>query len=157
MQVKFFFDSIDFSLSPIPDYSWIKAMRQRKLRINLHSATKLVETLLHKGAFWCFTDFKRGKLIFSSPSPPCNVVPLFELPIENNKHPNFEWRGGGGVWILLFSEVTLFEHNVSTILSPVVGVRKFNLHLVLTCNMYVGRCIWSSTCSATSVHVNWLK
>ena len=21
------------------------------------------------------------------------VVPLFDLPIENNKHPNFEWRG----------------------------------------------------------------
>ena len=25
-------------------------------------------------------------------SPPCNVVPMFELPIENNKHPNFELR-----------------------------------------------------------------
>ena len=23
---------------------------------------------------------------------PFCVVPLFELPIENNKHPNFEWR-----------------------------------------------------------------
>ena len=28
---------------------------------------------------------------------------------------------GGGVWILLFSEVTLFEYNGSTILSPIVG------------------------------------
>ena len=27
--------------------------------------------------------------------PPCNVVMLFELPVENNKHPNFEWRGEG--------------------------------------------------------------
>ena len=53
------------------------------------------------------------------PSPPYNVVPLFELPIENNKHLNLEWRGG--VWILLFSEVTLFEYNVSTILSPIVA------------------------------------
>ena len=44
---------------------------------------------------------------------------LFEGPIENSKHPNFEWRGGG-VWILLFSEVTIFEFNVSTILSPIV-------------------------------------
>ena len=26
---------------------------------------------------------------------PYNVVPLFELPLENNKHPNFEWRGQG--------------------------------------------------------------
>ena len=32
-------------------------------------------------------------------------------------HPNFEWRGGGGggVWIVLLSAVTLFEYNVSTI------------------------------------------
>ena len=30
---------------------------------------------------------------FPPPFPPCNVVPLFEPPIENNKHPNFEWRG----------------------------------------------------------------
>ena len=51
---------------------------------------------------------------------------MFQLPTENYKHPNFEWdgRGGGGmegVWILLFSEVTLFEYNVSTILSPIVA------------------------------------
>ena len=28
---------------------------------------------------------------------------------EVNKYPNFEWRGGGGggAWILMFSEVTL--------------------------------------------------
>ena len=46
-------------------------------------------------AFLHFTDFKRGKYNFPPPppSPPCNVVLLFELPIENNKHPNFEWRG----------------------------------------------------------------
>ena len=30
------------------------------------------------------------------PSPSCNVVSLFELPVENNKHPYFEWRGGEG-------------------------------------------------------------
>ena len=29
--------------------------------------------------------------------------------------------GGGGVLILLFSEVTLFEYSVSTILSPIVA------------------------------------
>ena len=28
---------------------------------------------------------------------------------------------GGGVWIVLFSEVTLPEYNVSTILSPTAG------------------------------------
>ena len=30
---------------------------------------------------------------FPSPSSPCNVVPLVELLIENNKHPNFEQWG----------------------------------------------------------------
>ena len=51
---------------------------------------------------------------------------MFEVPIENNEHPNFEWGGGeggrGGARILLFSEVTLFVYNVSTILSPIVGL-----------------------------------
>ena len=48
---------------------------------------------------------------------------MFELPKGNNKHPNFEQRGQdrGGVRILLFSEVTLYEYNVSTILSLIVG------------------------------------
>ena len=45
-------------------------------------------------AFLRFTDFKRRKYS-PPPSPPCNVVPLFELPIENNKRPNFEWMGQG--------------------------------------------------------------
>ena len=35
-----------------------------------------------------FTNFRRRKHSFSSPIPR-----KFELPIENNKHPNFEWRG----------------------------------------------------------------
>ena len=60
------------------------------------------------------------KIAFPSPSPPCNVVPLFELPEENNKHPNFAWRSGRRVWILLFSVLTLFEYNVSKILSLIV-------------------------------------
>ena len=54
-------------------------------------------------------------------APPCNVVPLFELPLENKKHPNFEWRGQGRVVDPYVSEVTLFEYNVSTILSPIVA------------------------------------
>ena len=68
---------------------------------------------------------KGGNKAFSPPPPhpsiiPCNVVPLFKLPVENNKHPNFELRGGGGMWIVLFSEITLFEYNVSTTLSLIV-------------------------------------
>ena len=46
-------------------------------------------------------------MAFPLPSPPCNVVPMLELP--------------GGVQILLFFEVTEFEYNVSTILLPIVG------------------------------------
>ena len=57
------------------------------------SATKLVEILCPKGNFWRFTDFKRGKNAFPPPSSPYNVVPLFELPIENNKHPRGQGRG----------------------------------------------------------------
>ena len=90
------------------------------LNVNLQSATKLVETLRLKGADVLVTTKGENKA-FPPASPPRNVVPLFEQPIENNKHRNFEWRGGGRVWILLFSVVTLFEYNVSTILSPNVG------------------------------------
>ena len=54
--------------------------------------------------------FLKGKIKLSLPHPPCNVVLLFELPVENNKHTNFEWKGGGGVWIVLLSEVTLFDY-----------------------------------------------
>ena len=38
------------------------------------------------GPFLQFTNFK---------THPCNVVPMFELPTENNQHPNFERRGQG--------------------------------------------------------------
>ena len=87
----------------------------------LQSATNSVETLRSKGVSDVLLTSKGENKAFPPPSPPCNVVPLFELPIENNKHPNFEWRRGGRVWILLLSEVTLFEYNVSTILSPIVA------------------------------------
>ena len=52
-------------------------------------------TLLKRG-FLMFYQLQKWKMkLFPPPSPQCNVVPLFELPIENNKYPNFEWRGGG--------------------------------------------------------------
>ena len=71
--------------------------------------------------FYLFPEWKNKA--FPPPSPPCNVVPQFELHITNNKCPNFEGRGGGGVWILLFSVVTIFEYNVSTILLLIGGYR----------------------------------
>ena len=51
------------------------------------------------------------------PPSPCNVVPLCELPLGNNNLPDFELREGGRLWIVLFSEVTPFEDNVSKISS----------------------------------------
>ena len=77
-------------------YSWCRAV-EYALASSLQSATKWVETLrpIQNLAFVRFINFKARKYSFPSPSPPCNVVPLFWLPIENNKHPNFEWRGQG--------------------------------------------------------------
>ena len=49
--------------------------------------------------------------------------PLFKLRIKNNKHPNFEWRGEGTSENKKIPTPTLFEYNVSTILSPIVGVK----------------------------------
>ena len=43
--------------------------------------------------FYVLLTSKGGNIAFPPPSSPCNVVPMFKLPIENNKHPNFEWRG----------------------------------------------------------------
>ena len=51
---------------------------------------------------------------------------MFKLPTGNNKHP-MNGGGRGGAWILLFFEVTLFEYNVSTILSPIVALEQTNL------------------------------
>ena len=48
-----------------------------------------------KGLSDIFLTSKEENIAFPPPSPPFNVVPLFELPLENNKHPNFEWRGQG--------------------------------------------------------------
>ena len=40
---------------------------------------------------------------------------------ETTNTPTLNGGDRGGLQILLFSEVILFEHNVSTILSPIVG------------------------------------
>ena len=45
------------------------------------------------GLFYVLLTSKGGNIAFPPPSPPCNVVPMFELPIDNDKHLNFEWRG----------------------------------------------------------------
>ena len=57
--------------------------------------TKLVETLFPKGSFWHFANSKREKWSFPFPIvPPCNVVPLFKLLVENNKFYTPTLKGG---------------------------------------------------------------
>ena len=63
--------------------------------MRLQSGTKLVETLFPEGPL-CLANLKKENA-FPSPPPPSNVVLLFELPAQNNKHPNFEWKGGEGL------------------------------------------------------------
>ena len=75
-------------------YSWCSVV-EYALVSSAQSATKWVETLRPKLFFFFLhlINSKGRKYNFPPPSPPCNVVPLFWLPIENSKHPNFEWRG----------------------------------------------------------------
>ena len=85
--------------------------RQNELR---HFALEL-------GFFTFYWFQKEKKIAFLPPSPPCNVLPMFELPTEkNNWTPQF-WMEGIGEGCGLFCSVTLFEYNVSTILSLIVG------------------------------------
>ena len=53
------------------------------------------DTLPERGFFDVLQTLKGENKVFPSLSPPCNFVPLFKLAVENHKHPNFEWRGGG--------------------------------------------------------------
>ena len=45
----------------------------------------------------CDAQQSDNNIAFPPQFPPFNVVLLFELPVENRKHPNFEWRGGEGI------------------------------------------------------------
>ena len=78
------------------------------------------QTIFPKGRLKHFSNLKTESKAFSPSPPPCNVVPLYELPLaENEKHPNFEWRGEGRD-IGFFSEVT-------PILLPIVVAQAFAL------------------------------
>ena len=48
-----------------------------------------------KGLFDVLLTSKEENIAFPPPSPSCNLVPMFELSLENNKRPNFEWRRQG--------------------------------------------------------------
>ena len=102
-----------------------------------------------------FWQLKKEKIKLSVPTLSMQyvVVLLFKLPVGNNKHPNFEWRGGrgGGVWTVLFSEVTPFEDKVSTILSLIVHQQAKQYLNNLKCN----NCMMLSYC--VSLNSNFQK
>ena len=104
---------------------WLKSVHVQQ---NLSSVTRWPERTLPtigdkicwdtsplKGLSDVLQTSKGENIAFPPPSPPCNVVPLFELTYRNTPTLNKE------VWIALFSEVTPFEYNVSTILLPIVA------------------------------------
>ena len=78
---------------------------------HLQSATKLVETICHRGPLLHFASLEKLKLNFPHPlhTMSCHCS-------RKRKQPNIEWRGGEGggakMWIVLFFEVTSFECNV---------------------------------------------
>ena len=116
-----------FLISPAPhgpDRTRLRQMNKmarHKRCQRLQSATKWVETLRPKCTFWRFPDFERGKDSFSSPIPSMQCCATVRATFRKQETSQLWMEGTGeGVWILMFSEVTLFEYNVSTILSPIV-------------------------------------
>ena len=65
-------------------------------------------------AFLHFTEFKIHVLL-------CRCSSYLQ---KTTNIPTLNGGDRGGVWIVLFSEVTLLEYNVSTILSPIVELNK---------------------------------
>ena len=83
------------------------------------------DTFCPKGPFRCFVAFKKGKGSFSFSTSLYAMLCCCLRHLQGTKqHPNFEWsrvgRGWGWILIVLFSEATPFEDNVSTILSWIV-------------------------------------
>ena len=74
-----------------------------------------------KGDFWRSPDFKRGKYSFFLHHPLYAMLCRCTSYLKKTANA-LTLNGGdrGGVWILLFFEVSLFEYYVSTILSPIV-------------------------------------
>ena len=82
-----------------------------------------------KGLFDVFLTSKAENKTFPPPFPQCNVMSLFELPSENNKHPNFEWRTEGrGVDSFVLWSYPIWVH-VSIILTLIVGMNFGNSKL----------------------------
>ena len=74
-------------------------------------------------AFLRFTDFKRGKNNFSSPIPSMQCCATVRATHRKQQTPTLNGEDREGVWILLFSEITLI--NFSTL--SIAGLWAINL------------------------------
>ena len=106
--------SMEFLLLSLRRSSSRNVLQRRWVRRNIcYLQARLSDVLLTS---------KGENKAFPPPSPPCHVVHMFLSYLRKTTNtPSLNGGERGRVWNLLFSEVTLFEYNVSTILSPVVG------------------------------------
>ena len=121
-------------------------------------ATTWVETLCPKlGFFYVLLTSKRGNIAFPSPVPYIQCSTAVQATDKKTKNTS-TLNGGdrGRVWMLLLSQVTLFEYTIPTILSPIVpsGYMKSYvcLDLLTSSLMNVSRdsCAFSTSCGGPS-------
>ena len=95
-------------------YQWIIGLTNR-IRLCILDMCAL------KGLFNVFLTCKGKNIAFPSSIPSTQCCAAVRATCRKEQTP--QWNGGdrGGVWILLFSWVILFEYNVSTILLAIVG------------------------------------
>ena len=75
-------------------------------------------------AFYVLLTSKGGnKALISSPIPSMQCCSAVRATYRKQNTPTLNGVVRGGVRILLFSHVTLFEYNISTLLSPIVGIK----------------------------------
>ena len=74
-----------------------------------------------------YVTSKGGNIDFPPPSPPCKVCRCSSHLKKTTNTRTLNGGVRGGKRVLLFSEVTLFENNVSTILLPIVALPRWLL------------------------------
>ena len=98
------------------------------------------DTSAKTGLFYVLLTSKGGNIAFPPPFPPCNIVPMFKLPIENNKLPNFEWRGQGRarilwsypIWVQCLNNfVADYSHKMNFYTRPVSKHNKYRAEFLL--------------------------
>ena len=78
---------IILSIAPVPNKTTSSAGYNRRQNELRHFPLK--------GLFDVFLTSKGENIAFPPPSPACNVVPLFELPLEKRTNTPIKWRGQG--------------------------------------------------------------